>query len=108
MHWRTGKMAKFKGGNSKSAGLVGGLAGGLEGGLEGGQIRPVNGSQVLVFITLVILITITLSALMWTNTIQFASNDSKIYVAMTLTVTGVLMVVYALFLATRESCDLIQ
>ena len=92
MGWRT----CMKGGNQK----------GVVADIQGGQIRPVNGSQVLVFITLVILITITLSALMWTNTIQFASNDSKIYVAMTLTVTGVLMVVYALFLATRESCDL--
>lgn len=93
MGWRT-SIENFRGGKVDN--------------IEGGQIRPVNGSQVLVFITLIILVTITLAALMWTNTIQFASNDSKIYVAMTLTVTGVLMVVYALFLATRESCDLVS
>jgi len=77
----------------------------LRGGLQGGAIRSVPGNQVILFVTVIILVTAVLSALIWADVVQFASTDARVIVGVTLTFTAVTMVLYALFLATRTECD---
>jgi hypothetical protein len=64
--------------------------------LRGGVASSLPGGQVLTIIVILMLAHFTLSALMWTNTIQFASNDAKLATAIPLTVLGVLLLFYML------------
>jgi hypothetical protein len=74
-------------------------------GLKGGSIRSVPGNQVLLFVTVIVLVTAVLAALIWSDVVQFASSDARVIVGVTLTFTAITMVLYALFLATRTECD---
>jgi hypothetical protein len=62
--------------------------------LRGGVATSVPGEQVLTIVVLLMLAHFTLAALMWTNTIQFASNDAKLITAITLTIIGVFLLMY--------------
>lgn len=73
--------------------------------LKGGAIRSVPGNQVILFVTVIVLVTAVLAALIWSDVVQFASSDARVIVGVTLTFTAITMVLYALFLATRTECD---
>jgi hypothetical protein len=59
--------------------------------------------QVIALVLALFILHSILAILMWTNVIEFATNDTKIAVATTLTVAAVLLGVYLLFLVTSES-----
>ena len=71
--------------------------------LAGGLVRNVSGMQVIALVLALFILHSILAILMWTNVIEFATNDTKIAVATTLTVAAVLLGVYLLFLVTSES-----
>jgi len=71
--------------------------------LRGGLVKSVPGSQILTLLFALVVVHLVLAALMWSNVIQFAANDTKIIVSTTLTVAGVILVVYMLYLATASS-----
>lgn len=59
--------------------------------LEGGIARTVSGPAALTVVVILMLAHFTLAALMWSDVIQFASNDNKIIVATSLTVIAVIL-----------------
>jgi hypothetical protein len=80
--------------------------GGLKGGnttLQGGYVRNVQGLQVIALVLGLFILHAVLSILMWTNVIAFATNDTKITVATTLTVAAAALLIYLIFLLTADS-----
>jgi hypothetical protein len=76
--------------------------GGTLGTLKGGIKKSVSGEQVLGILTLLIIVHLVLAALMWSNTIQFATSDAKYAAAITISVAGTFLVIYALYIATES------
>ena len=66
--------------------------------LQGGIKGAVPGSQVMTVVTFLMLSTAVLAALMWTNVIEFASNDAKLITASILTFVSVILVIYTLYI----------
>jgi len=64
--------------------------------LRGGVATSIAGGQVLTIVVILMVAHLTLSALIWSNTIQFASNDAKLATGIPLTVLGVLLLFYML------------
>ena len=71
--------------------------------LRGGLKKTVSGEQVLSVLTLLIIVHLVLAALMWSNTIQFATSDAKYAAAITISVAGTFLVIYALYIATESN-----
>jgi hypothetical protein len=57
-------------------------------------------SHVRTIVLGLVLAHVVLAALIWSDVIKFASTDAKLSVAITLSVLGVLLIVYALYLST--------
>lgn len=71
--------------------------------LRGGVVSFVDGSQVLALVIILVLVHSTLAALMWSNTIQFASNDAKLGTAIPLTVIAVFLIAYMMIIGFSNS-----
>ena len=74
----------------------------FSGGLSGGLAKTVDGVQVIAVVIILMLLTGILSALMWTNVIQFSSNDAKVLTATFLTVAFVLLFLYMMILSWQS------
>ena len=68
--------------------------------LKGGMRENTNTSQVLGFAAIFMVILVALAALMWTNVIQFATSDAQVATATIITITGLLLLVYMMYLFT--------
>lgn len=86
----------LRGGFSKAA-----IEHALEGhyGLSGGLAKTVDGVQVVSVVIILMLLTAVLAGLMWTDVIQFASNDAKVITATILTVAFALLFIYMMTLS---------
>ena len=70
--------------------------------LSGGLAKTVDGVQVISVVIVLMLFTAILAALMWTNVIQFSSNDAKVITATFLTVAFVLLFIYMMTLSWQS------
>ena len=71
--------------------------------LKGGLKSYISGQQVLTVLTALILVHLILAALMWSDTIQFATTDAKYAAAITISVAGTFLIIYALYIATESN-----
>jgi len=85
------------GGSSNPLSMKGGKA------LSGGMVQSVTGTQVVAVILALAVAHTVLAILMWSNVIEFATNDTKIAVATTITVIAALLLAYLIFLVTSDS-----
>ena len=75
------------------------LQGGSKLALTGGMVSNVPTTQVITIVVILILVHVVLASLIWSNVIQFATNDAKIIVGTILSVAAVLLIVYLVFLS---------
>ena len=75
--------------------------------IGGGSIQEREVYNIMVFVALIIGLGI-LMALMWSNNIQFASDDQKNLVAGLITAVMIILIFYVLYLATvrGQTCEL--
>lgn len=71
--------------------------------LRGGVASSIPGDQVLTVVTVLMLTHTVLTALIWTDTIKFASNDAKLAVGITVSVLAAFLLIYLLAIGFSSS-----